>query len=107
MPAKELPKLYSKGVSKVKITRLKKLAVSNFAPTFSNFMNFHKLVKNNNVQYPFMVMNTDRDNKNGTHWWSLLELYTHRNTFLFDRFGFTGFKEFIIDNDHNIINKLV
>ena len=49
----------------------------------------------------------NKNNKNGTHWRSLLELYTHRNTFLFDRFGFTGFKEFIIDNDHNIINKLV
>ena len=30
MAAEELPKLYSKGVSKVKIERLKKLAGCNF-----------------------------------------------------------------------------
>ena len=28
-----------------------------------------------------MVMNVDRDNKKGTHWWSLLESYTCRFVF--------------------------
>ena len=30
-----------------------------------------------------------------------------KNLFLFDSLGFTGFKEFIIDNDLNIIDKLL
>ena len=52
-------------------------------------------------------MNTDRSNKNGTHWWSFLDLYERKEIFLFDSFGFEGFKEFIIDNDRNILNKIL
>ena len=54
-----------------------------------------------------MIMNTNRDNKKGMYWWSFLELHTCRNIFLFDSFGFTVFKAFIIDNDHKIIHKFV
>ena len=73
-----------------------------------------------------MIMNTDRDNKKGMHWWTLLELHTRRNIYIYiyiiyiereryiiiiiiiiDSFGFTGFKEFITDNDRKIIGKLV
>ena len=74
-----------------------------------------------------MIMNTDRDNKKGRHWWTLLELHTRRNIYIYiyniyierdiyiiiiiiiiiDSFGFTGFKEFITDNDRKIIGKLV
>ena len=50
-------------------------------------------------------MNTDRYNKNGTLWWSFLDLHERKEIFLFDSFGFEGFKEFIIDNDRNILNK--
>ena len=59
------------------------------------------------MQYPFMIMNTDKDNKKGTHWWSLLELHFHHDIFLFDGFGCTGFKEFIIDNNCKIIWKII
>ena len=73
-----------------------------------------------------MIMNTDRDSKKGRHWWTLLELHTRRNINIYiyiyniygyryiiiiiiiiDSFGFTGFKEFITDNDCKIIGKLV
>lgn len=54
-----------------------------------------------------MIMNTDRSGKKGTQWWSLLELHTRKHIFLFDSFGFTGFKEFIINNDKKIIDKLL
>ena len=30
-----------------------------------------------------------------------------KEIFLFDSFGFEGFKEFIIDNDRNILNKIL
>ena len=74
-----------------------------------------------------MIMNTDKDNKKGRHWWTLLDLHTRRNIYIyiyiymyiytyisilyiiiiFHSFGFTGFKEFITDNDCKIIGKLV
>ena len=40
----------------------------------------------------------------------MVELFRYsppKNLFLFDSLGITGFKEFIIDNDLNIINKLL
>ena len=52
-------------------------------------------------------MNTDRSDKNDTHWWSFLDLHERKEIFLFDSFGFEGFKEFIIDNDRNILNKIL
>ena len=52
-----------------------------------------------------MIMNTDRSNKDGEHWWSLLEISSKDQIFLFDSFGFVGLKEFIIDNDKEIIDQ--
>ena len=43
------------------------------------------------VRYPFITMNTDRSNKNGTHWWSFLDLHPKKEIFLFNSFGF-GFE---------------
>ena len=57
--------------------------------------------------YPFIIMNTDRSNKNGTHWWSFLDLHPRKEIFLFDSFGFEGFKEFIIDDDRKTLNKIL
>ena len=51
-----------------------------------------------------MIMNTDRADKNGTHWWSFLEISTKEQIFLFDSYGFVGLKEFIIDDDREIID---
>ena len=52
-----------------------------------------------------MIMNTDRSNKEGEHWWSLLEISSKQQFFLFDSFGFVGLKEFIIDNEKQIIDQ--
>ena len=52
-------------------------------------------------------MNTDRYNKKGTDWWSFLDLHERKEIFLFNSFGFEGFKEFVIDNDRNILNKIL
>ena len=50
-------------------------------------------------RYQFLIMNTDHSDKKGTHWQSFLDLYERKEIFLFDCFGFEGFKEFVIDND--------
>ena len=52
-----------------------------------------------------MIMNTDRSNEVGTHWWSFLEIASKDKIFLFDSYGFIGLKEFIIDNDRKTLDK--
>ena len=84
---------------------------SNFVGVFpsnyvTKFISFHEMMIEKN-RYPFIIMNTDRSDKNGTHWWSFLDLHERKEIFLFDSFGFEGFKEFIIGNDRNILNKIL
>ena len=73
----------------------------------NKFISFHKLVKDANKKYPFIIMNTDRSDKAGTHWWSFLDLHPKKEIFLFDSFGFEGFSKFIIDNDIKTLNKIL
>ena len=69
------------------------------------FFKFKHLIREKKAPYPFMIMNTDRLNKEGEHWWSLLEISTKDQIFLFDSFGFIGLKEFIVDDDKQIIDQ--
>ena len=83
---------------------------ANFVGTFPSnqtfrFLNFTELVKEKSVPYPFMIMNTDRSGKKGTHWWSFLEISSKEQIFLSDSYGFIGLKEFIIDNDRKLIDR--
>ena len=57
-------------------------------------------------RYPFIIMNTDRSDKKGTHWWSFLDLNPKKEIFLFDSFGFEGFKEFLLQDDRKTLNKI-
>ena len=52
-------------------------------------------------------MNNGRENKRGTHWWSFLDIDPKKDLLLFDSFGFVGFKQFIVDDDKNIIDKML
>ena len=64
------------------------------------------MISGSGAQYPFVIMNTDWSDKKGTHWWSFLDLHPKKEIFLFDGFGFKGFKEFNIQGDKKIINKI-
>ena len=87
---------------------LKKNFVGVFPSNYIiKFISFHKMAKEKTKKYPFIIMNTDRLDKSGTHWWSCLDLHEKKEIFLFDSFGFTGFKKFVIDNDENILNKIL
>ena len=59
------------------------------------------------LQYPFLIANTDRSNKDGTHWWSTLNISPSKEIFLFNSFGTEGLKNFIIQDDRKIINKVL
>ena len=69
------------------------------------YINFTHYIREKSAPYPFMIMNTDRSGKEGEHWWSLLEIISKDQIFLFDSFGFIGLKEFIIDNDKKIVDR--
>ena len=59
------------------------------------------------TQYPFIIMNTDRSNKKGTHWRSFLHLHPKKETILFNSFGFDGFKELLLQDDKKTLNKIL
>ena len=41
------------------------------------------------------------------HWGSLLDLHPKKEIFLFDSFRFEGFKEFILQDDQKVLNKIL
>ena len=73
----------------------------------NKFISFHELAREADKKYPFIIMNTDRSDKAGTHWWSFLDLHPRKEIFLFDSYGFEGFSKFIIDNDIKTLNKIL
>ena len=72
--------------------------------SITKYTNFYDIIKERRAKYPFAIFNTDRENKPGTHWWSFLDIYPKKDLSLFDSFGFSGFKQFIVDNDIDIID---
>ena len=52
-------------------------------------------------------MNTDCGDKKGTTWWSFRNLHPKKQIFLFDSFGFDGFKEFLLQDDKKTLNKIL
>ena len=72
------------------------------------FINFYGLVKKKSSTYPFAIVNTDSlSNLPETHWWNILNIYLSKQLFLFDSYGFTGLKTFIIQDNRKIINKIL
>ena len=57
--------------------------------------------------YPFTILNTDGRNLPGTHWWSKLNIYPKKQLFLFNSYGFLGFKAIINQDYGDIINKIL
>ena len=94
---------------KTKDDDLKNNFIGVFPSNFINkFISHHSIIKNKpKVKYPFIIMNTDRSDRSGTHWWSFLDLHKKKDIFLFDSFGFEGLKKFIIDNDKKLLNKVL
>ena len=58
-------------------------------------------------KYPFLIANTDRSDKQGTHWWSILDIDGEKDFLLFDSFGNKGLKNFIFKDDENIVAKVL
>ena len=73
---------------------IQKKFVGVFPSNFINrFIVYHSIMKENwDIQYPFLIMNTDRYDKKGTHWWSFLDIHQKKELLLFDSFCFAGLK---------------
>ena len=85
---------------------------NNYMGTYSTnlitkYINFYEIIKRRNAKYLFAIFNTDKENEPGVPWWSFMDIHLKNNLFLFDSFGIEGFKLFIVDNDQDIINKLL
>ena len=57
-------------------------------------------------KYTFLIANTDRSDKQGTHWWSILDIDGKKDFLFFDSFGIKGLKSFIVQNDEKILTKI-
>ena len=73
----------------------------------TKYINFYNIIKAKIGKYPFAIFNTDRENKPGMHWLNFLDIHLKKDLLLCDSFGFAGFKQFIVENDKNIIDKML
>ena len=62
---------------------------------------------NNSGKYPFIIANADDNKKEGTHWWSILDIEPKTDIFFFDSYGLDGLKHFIVQDDKEIIDKIL
>ena len=58
-------------------------------------------------KYSFIIANTDSSEKDGTHWWSILNTEPKTDTFFFDFFGLDGLKHFIMQDNRKVIEKVL
>ena len=84
--------------------------LQNFVGVFpsnkmNKFLDFKKMMKGK--KYPFLIANTDRSDKQGTHWWSILDIDGKKDILLLDSFGIKGLKNFIVQDDEKIVAKVL
>ena len=85
-----------------------KTLLGYFPSNYMNkFINHAAMIEDKKGKYPFIIANTDKDNKRGTHWWSILDIEPRNDIFFFDSFGLDGLKHFIIQDDKKIIDKIL
>ena len=71
----------------------------------NKFIIFEKIMPGKKFQ--FIVSNTDRSDKGGTHWWSILNISPKSELLIFDSLGISGMKHFIVSDDKKIVGKVL
>ena len=99
----------SRGISNFEIEKVFKeinedifLGVSP-SDKINKFIMFEKIMPGK--KFPFIVSNTDRSDKGGTHWWSILNISPKGELLIFDSFGVSGMKHFIVSDDKKLLEK--
>ena len=85
--------------------------IDNFVGVFlSNYMSKfidHASIISDKGKYPFIIANTDRSEKQGVHWWSILDIDPKTDIFFFDSFGLDGLNYFIVQDDVPVVEKIL
>ena len=60
--------------------------LDNFVGVFSSnymnrFINHSAMIEDKKGKYPFIIANTDASNKEGTHWWSIIDIEPRNELF--------------------------
>ena len=63
------------------------------------FIDFKTMILEKKGKYPFIIANNYSSDKDGTHWWSIMDIDPKTDLFFFDSFGVDGLKSFIIQDD--------
>ena len=67
----------------------------------------HVAMIEDSVKFPFIIANTDASDKPGVYWWSILNIEPRTDIFFFDSYGTDGLKHFIIQDDRQIVDKIL
>ena len=73
----------------------------------NKFINHTAMISEKQGKYAFVIANTDNSENSRTHWWSILDIEPKTDIFFFDSFGLDGLKHFIIQDDRNVIEKIL
>ena len=85
--------------------------IDNFIGVFpSNYMNKfidHASMISDKGKYPFIIAKTESSEKQGVHWWSILDIDLKTDIFFFDSFGLDGLNYFIVQDDAPVVKKIL
>ena len=73
----------------------------------AKFIDYKSLVSEKKGKYLFLIANTGDSDKEGTQWWSLLNIEPKTDIFFFDTFGVDELKSFIVQDDNKVIEKIL
>ena len=107
----------SKGISKLQIENalkdMKDEGIDdNFVGVFpsshiNKFINHAAMISEKKGKHPFVIANTDSSEKGGIHWWSILDIEPKREIFCYYSFGLNSLKNFTIQDNRNVIEKIL
>ena len=58
-------------------------------------------------KYQFIISNTDRSDEGSSHCWSILNISPKSELLLFDSFGISGMKHFIVSDGKKVVGKIL
>ena len=73
----------------------------------NKFINHAAMISEKKGKYPFVIANTDSSEKGGIHWWSILDIEPKQEIFCYYSFGLNSLKNFTIQDNRNVIEKIL
>ena len=78
-----------------------------FPSNYMNKFNNHAAMIEDSGKFPFIIANTDASDKPSVYWWSIIDIELLTNIFFFDSYENEGLKHFIIQDDREIVDKIL